>query len=102
MRKFNEGTNVVATVNFRDPDGAATPTNVYYTLRNATANKTVVDWTSVTPGSEVEIDIAADYVAIEDRCNDREVQELTVAADYGLDTQVPHTLRWTVVNLGAL
>ncbi len=101
-KRFNEGTNVVVTVNFRSDGVATVPANVYWTLRNLTAGTTVVDWTAVTAGSTVSIDIDAQYLAIVDDDNDRELQELTVAANYGLPGQVPETIRWNVVNLGSL
>ena len=101
-KRFNEGTNLVVTVNFRSDGVATVPANVHWKLRNLTNDSTVVDWTAVAAGSEVSIDISAAHLAIIDDDNQREVQELTVAANYGLASQVPETIRWNVVNLSAL
>lgn len=101
MKTFNEGSNIVATVNIRSDGVGTTPANVYWTLRNITANKTIVDWTQATATAVVEIDIASQYIRIEDDSNPREIQELTVAANYGQAGQVPEVVRWTVKNLSA-
>ena len=101
MKTFNEGSNIVATVNIRSEGVGTTPANVYWTLRNITADKTIVDWTQVSAAASLEIDIAAQYVRIEDDSNPREIQELTVPANYGTAGQVPEVVRWTVKNLSA-
>ena len=99
---FYEGTNVIATVNFR-ADGAAFPPNtVHWTLRNETADAEVVALTSVTAADSVEISISAAYITIHDGRNKREKYSLTVFSDYGLATQIPEVVKFWVTNISAL
>jgi hypothetical protein len=103
MKRFNEGTNVVAAVNFIDAAGVASiPTSVHYQLRNVESNTIRKDWTSVSPAAYVEIDIAAGLVTLTNQGNKRETQELTVVANKDTDGQIPEVVQWTVVNLRAI
>lgn len=101
MSNFNEGTNLLVTARFADNGVPVVPTTVHYKLRNKTEDVTIIDWTSVTPAAEVQINIPAQSVKLEDSEREREVQELTVVADKDLATQVPGTVRWNVINIGA-
>ena len=57
MSGVNEGSTSYHTVTFYDVDGnLITPDSITYTLLDASEN-TLVDWTSVVPGSSVEIQI---------------------------------------------
>lgn len=99
---FYEGTNVIATVNFRADGVAFPPTTVHWTLRNETADKEVVPLTSVTPADSVTISISAAYITIEDDSNKREKYSLTVFSNHGLDTQIPEVVTFWVQNISAL
>lgn len=102
MANFKEGTNLRVTVNFSSNGAPVVPTTIHYKLRNDTEDVTVIDWTAVgVPAAEIEIDIPAQSVKIEDSERQREVQELTVVADKDLPTQVPDYVRWNVINIGA-
>jgi hypothetical protein len=102
-KRFNEGTNVVARVNFLDDRGAGSaPSTVHYTLRNVTHNRVVIDWTEVSPAATIEIDIPASFITLVNQGASHEVQELTVVANKDLPTQIPNLTTWRVVNLRAI
>ena len=103
MRRFNEGTNVVAAVTFLDSDNSPSiPSTVHYRLRNTTANRTVIDWTSVSPATALEIDIPAQSVAIVSQSRRTERQQLTVVANKDTAAQITEVVEWIVVNLDAV
>ena len=95
-----EGSAFTATAYFRDraTSAASTPTNVYYRIDCLTTAQTVTDWTAATPGASEDIAITATENAIRSDGNQYELKQLTVAADYGLATQVTESVTWTVTN----
>ena len=97
---FREGSAFTATAYFRDRATAAasTPTNVYYRVDCLTSGQTVQDWTAGTPGASASIAVTAANNDIVSDSNQYEIKQLTVAADYGLATQVTESAVWTVTN----
>lgn len=95
-----EGSAFTATAYFRDRATAAasTPTNVYYRVDCLTTGQQVQDWTAGTPGASTSIAVTAANNAIQSDSNQYELKQLTVAADYGLATQVTESAVWTVTN----
>ena len=103
LKTFEEGTAVTVTATFRTTSGGSfTPTTVHYALRNETANASIVDWTSVTPASSVEISISATYISLNDQTNNKETFEVTIVADKDTSTQVVKTKKFAVSNVQAL
>ena len=102
VRLFEEGTNLIFPVAYRQAGADYVPTTVEWTLRNVTHDKTVVDWTSETPATAIDINVSAAYTVLEDQGCDEELFEFTVVADRGLSTQIPKTLRFRIANVKAL
>lgn len=98
---ISEGSRLPVTARFRDRATAAdvTPTNVYYRINCLTTGVVILDWTSVTPGTEVIIAITPTQNTLQNQCNVRERKQLIVAADYGLSTQYTEPVEYTVENL---
>lgn len=102
MQTFNEKSALTFDFAIRDRTGAATyGTTLEYTLRNLTADETAIAWTSVTPASDVTVNLSAQYVTIDDDSNARELYELTVVSDRGLSTEISQRVRFYVRNLSA-
>ena len=99
--RFNEGSAFTATAYFRDRATAAAsaPSVAKYRVDCLTTNRTLQDWTSLTPATSISIPITATHNAIQDISNEREVRQLTVASEPGTDTQFRDTATWTVTNL---
>src|SRR5689334_13283924 len=88
-RIVNEQSSSVITARFRDraTDADVTPTNVQYRIDDLRMCIPIVDWTVVTPGTEVSITVTSDQNKIQDGTRNLERKQLIVAADYGLSTQ---------------
>jgi len=97
----SEGSALSATAYFRDREtkSASTPTTVKYRLDCLTTSTQIADWTSVTPGASVDIDVTSTQNDIIADSNETEVKQLTVMADEGLVTQYRQSIRWKVSNL---
>lgn len=98
---FREGSAFTATAYFRDRATAAasTPTNIKYRVDCLSTGTQLQDWTTVSPSTSASISITATHNTIQADANDYETRQLTVAADYGLATQVVETAQWTVGNV---
>jgi hypothetical protein len=96
-RVINERSSMVVTVNFRDRSTSSgiTPTNVSYRIDG---DGEILGWTSVTPASEMEITLTPAQTAIQNDSRRVERKTLSVAADYGLDTQFIQTMSFQVRN----
>jgi len=70
-------------------------------LWNLTADTLITDWTSVTASDSVEISIPAGSLVMANSNNKRELFELTVVANKDLDTAIPETVRFNIINLRA-
>jgi hypothetical protein len=100
VREYNEGDTIDVTFSFFDPDWVfATPTTVRYRIHCLTENRTVREWTSLTPSQSVEIAIASSDNAIINAGNVRERKQVQVQVYTGLSTQKTHTREWFVKNL---
>lgn len=98
--KVREGSAFTATAYFRDRATAAasTPTSIKYRVDCLTTGQNLTDWTTVSAASTATIAITSTYNAIQSDSNSAERKQLTVAANYGLSTQVTETAVWEVEN----
>ncbi len=94
-----EGSRHVITVSFRDRATAAasTPTNVRYRLDDAHGCE-LVGWTSASAAASVDIAITPTQNVMQNECERAEKRVLTVAADYGLSTQVLDSVSYDLEN----
>lgn len=99
--QVNAGSAVTATVNFRTRSSAAasTPTSVRYRVDCLTNGRQVIADTSISAASSASIVIPGPNNGTIDDSNDVEIRQLTVIADYGLDTQVKAAATWRVRNV---
>jgi hypothetical protein len=95
-----EGSVCTIRARFFDDQAIPTaPTTVRYRLRDVTNNRTIVDWTDLTPDLYVEVEISPDSNAIyNDRCTYQE-NAFVMQADPGLPTQWVDEVRYQVQNL---
>jgi hypothetical protein len=102
--KVNEGSqfNVYVKVwdDTAEPWVAQVPTSVRYRVMNG--YYVIQDWATVSAASSFTISITATMNAMIDPALEREVKELVVQCDNGLDTQYAETFDWTVQNLTAI
>jgi len=98
---WKEGSAFIATAYFRlrSTAAAVTPTTVHYRVDDLTTGKELIDWTSVTPASNVTIAITSTFNDIQDDTSHRETKQLTIRADGGTDTEHLETIEWMVTNL---
>lgn len=99
--RINERSSLTVIARFRDraTEADVTPTNVKYRIDNLSSGAQILDWTAVTPGTEVSIVTTPD----QNDCTVRDETQrnmLTVAADYALATQYNETFEYTLRNLG--
>ena len=81
---INENSSITATARFRSGGAASVPaTNVKWRLDNLSTTKTLQDWASITPASEVSISITSAMNAIQSNVNNTETIQLTVASNRG-------------------
>lgn len=100
MRFHNEESRVVITVEpfdlNKDP---YTPTTARYRVDDCRSNNEMVDWTSLTPSTSMEITIPGTLnTIIEDR-NRKETKVVTVNTDNGLSTQHNSEYEYGIRNL---
>lgn len=108
MREIHEKSGVEFEARFEATTGVPTvPQTAHWRLRCLANDRTLQDWTEVTPeiltgdageivGVRVSIDISGALNAILDRANRREVKELQVVAAKDLDREYSETLRYAV------
>lgn len=99
-----EGNPLTVTMTFRDEDNVVyTPSTVRYRIKDLTNNRVVLDWTSVTPDSTVDIVITPSLNDIydTDTRNRRRFEErsVVVQADYGTDSQFVDEFLYRVINI---
>jgi len=98
----NEKTTVWLTAAFTDRDGdAVQPTTVEYRIDAGSGDtlSEVLDWTSVTPATSVEIEIDDSHNAIVDSTLDFELRTLTVRTTFGASGQAHDYYEYRVRNL---
>jgi hypothetical protein len=99
---YTEGTGFPLRINFRDPNNQpTTPSTVQYRIDCRTTNRTVRDWTSVTPSPQLDIAVTPQDNAILNDHNSKELKLMTVVADRGLATQFVDQQDWNVINVPA-
>jgi hypothetical protein len=102
MREFSEGNALTVTVRFRASNEAVIPTTAHYKLVNITADTTVVDWTSVVPDAEIEIDLSAIDLRVSSRNRRYEIFEITAVSDKDTADQAAKAERFKLKNLNAI
>lgn len=96
----NEGSTAYVTATFRDKAGQlAQPTSVSYRIDCVSNGQQIVDDTSATPGTSVEITLSAAHNAILDPKRARELRRVTVTGSYGADDAVVEQYDYWVRNL---
>ncbi len=96
----NEASSCSLRVRFYDEDGAAKiPTTVHWRIRDLTNCRVIQDWTQVTTGSSVDLEITATMNAISGGCHAYQEHVVSVQADQGLETQFSDEQRYVVANL---
>lgn len=100
-RTHNELSAVVVTIEPLDTAGDPfTPTTLRYRLDDCATEKSLIGWTSLTPGTSVQVTLPGSVNSIQDNSlNKPEVKILTVNADLGLDTQSYSQYKYRVQNL---
>lgn len=102
MDIVNEGTTGYLTVSFYDKTGAlAAPSTVSYRIDCLSSGTEIVDDTSVSPASSVEIQLTAANNAIVSGLP-RERRRVTVTGTYSGDQAVTHQYDYEVRNLSAV
>jgi hypothetical protein len=97
---IREGSNCTIRTRFFDEDDAATtPISTRYRLRDVTNNRTIVDWTDITPGASVDIYISPESNAIYRDNTAYQENALVVQADAGLASQWTDEVRYQITNL---
>ena len=84
---------------FNDQKTPAVPTTARYRLRDVTNNRTIVDWTDITPATSVVITVSPESNAIYRDNVAFQENALVVQADYGLSTQWTDEYRYQITNL---
>jgi len=100
MLTVREGSVCSIRTRFFDAQKAPViPSTARYRLRDLTNNRTIVDWTEMTPDSYVDVQISPESNAIyRDNCSYQE-HAFVVQADAGLATQWVDEVRYQVQNL---
>jgi hypothetical protein len=110
MISVNERNGREFRVEFYDQDHIPTlPETVYWRLDCATTKRSLSDWASVSPVTEVSTDGTTVYYAvievpassnvIQQNRNSREVKKLLVVADKDTDREYSDEYEYVVVNL---
>lgn len=92
-------TCTIRTRFFDDASLATTPTTARYRLRDVTNNRTIVDWTDVTPDTAIDINISPESNAIYRDNVTYQENALVVQADAGLASQWTDEVRYQITNL---
>lgn len=98
---YPERSAFTATVYFRDSsDAADTPTTVHYRVDDLTTDTNITGWTSVTPGTSVNITITPTENRMIYNRNKWERRQLTVSSDKGLTTETRDIIQFKIMNTG--
>lgn len=100
-RTVNEQTTMVVHARFRNRASAAdvTPTTVAYRVDDLSIGLQLVDWTTVTPASSVDITITSTANKIQNDFRQYEAKQITVKTNSGLTDQFIESFTWDVKNL---
>jgi hypothetical protein len=100
----NEGSTAILTMSFKNELGIATvPTTIQYRIDNISMNKLIKDWTSITPGSSVDLEITNLENAISTVSpSTKEVRRVTVKWTYAIGKYGTAEYNYNVVNLSKL
>lgn len=99
--RWNERSAFNAVASFRDraTSAAVTPTTVKWRVDCLSTGKTVLDWTTLTPGTTATLPVLSSYNAIQSAANASERKQITVKSDDGLSTQFEEAIVYTIDNL---
>ncbi len=76
------------TAHFEDADGAdSLPTTVHWGAFLTETDETIIDWTSVTPGVDVLVEVPGSLVTLRDRTSKREGWYFAFIADKDTDRE---------------
>lgn len=105
-RYVNEASGFTLRARFFDTaNDATTPESVRYSNRDLSNDRTVRDWTSVTPGAEIDIEvIASDNLCFTNnrRPKRSERRVITVQANAGLPSQRTAEIEYWIRNLAGI
>jgi hypothetical protein len=100
---YNEGSTFSMEVGFESRPGAqTTPSTVHYQLKDLSNDRTIRDWTEVTPGAVVTISITADENEVYHDSRRRqflETRALVVAANKDTSLQFVDEYYYLIRNL---
>jgi hypothetical protein len=101
MARVNEKTTSYLTVKFYDKDKVlAAPSTITYTVYDVDTNTKIIDTTSVTPGSTVEITLPGGTANVIVTTGKRiEKRRVTIQASYGGSDTLKENYFYEVVNL---
>lgn len=94
-----EGNSFTATAYFRSDATASAPSTAKYRVDCLTTQKTLTDWTTLTPAASISISITRTDNAIQDSSNRIERKQLTVAGNPDTSTQTRQSIVWEVENI---
>lgn len=99
--QVSAGSAVPVTVSFRDraTGTASTPSSIRYRVDCLTNKRNVINWTSVSASSSVDILIPGTSNGTIDRGLELEQRQITIEADTGLNSQAKAAHRWGVKNI---
>ncbi len=100
MRFHNEESQVIVTAEIFDTDkNPHTPTTARYRLDDCRSEEEMIDWTTVTPSSVIEITVPGSINTIVNDRNKAEQKVLTLNTDQGLSTQNNFEYLYGIKNL---
>jgi hypothetical protein len=76
----------------------ATPANFYWRVDEITSGREIQGWTSVTPDSQITLNITADQNTMRQNSRSFERRQIIIATDFGLDTQYLQTMTYDLRN----
>lgn len=97
--EVKEGSSFNATAYFRNGATSSTPSNAYYRVDCLKTGTVLQGWTALSASTSITIAMTSTFNAIQDQNNDRELKQLTIAADYGLSTENRDAAEYWVKNL---
>ncbi len=95
----NEETSFELTVKSSFAGILTTPATARYKIKCLTTNRSIRDWTELTPASEMTIDVTPDDNVIINSSDRTERRQLQIQTDYDTDTQKVGFYEWDVRNL---
>lgn len=97
--QINELDHYPFRTQIRDADGAAVePTSLRWKLDCVTTQTSLLDWTDLNPGSDVDAIVPANVNGIVNSVNETETKRITVQANYDTTLQLNQVLDYDVVN----